>query len=325
MDIALFLIMISSGSLLGVSVFGRRFEEGLPVTCGGLILWLYGFGLCGQLPMGVYTACALAALMCVFSLLWAVWKKQIGEFLAGVCTPGAIFFFAAVALCGYCVSGKLFDAVEELSHYGDAVRAMIMVDGLNLAENSQAIFRADLPGLYLLQYLLQKLYVLKTAETFCEWRTYLPAAVLTIAFVAPSLRGLTLRQAGYALPVCAALLIAPLLIGQNVYLVLSPLPVLCVVMASGIMSLRECGQGNGMAVLRVVACCVVLSLLHESGIAFALVLAIAAILALQYAGKDIRKNLLTCAALAGAAVLPGLSWALAAGCSVLPEPLSALT
>lgn len=95
----LLFLVLSSGSFLAAAISNRRFEETLPLTCGGIPALLFFAGLAFGLQAAFFLVFAAAAGMLVFSIVYLArrkaWRKAISNFL----TPGFLLFallFAAL-------------------------------------------------------------------------------------------------------------------------------------------------------------------------------------------------------------------------------------
>ena len=72
-QIVLFLIL-SSGGIFCAAVFGRKYEQVLPLTCSGIVAILFAFGIFGIMNIGVYAVCALCLALFTFAFDWVVRK-----------------------------------------------------------------------------------------------------------------------------------------------------------------------------------------------------------------------------------------------------------
>ena len=65
-SLILWFVFLSSGSVLCAAVWGKKYEEALPVTCSALVLLLFLFGIAGILKTGVLFVCFLGGVNLYF-------------------------------------------------------------------------------------------------------------------------------------------------------------------------------------------------------------------------------------------------------------------
>lgn len=68
--------VIVSGSLFVSSLFGRRFEESVPLSVFAIIAVLYLFGLFHLLKAGVYVVCAISIVLAALTIRHELGQNQ---------------------------------------------------------------------------------------------------------------------------------------------------------------------------------------------------------------------------------------------------------
>ena len=120
----IFLAICSAGGVLGASVFNRKYEDILPITCSAMIILLFLCGIFGHLEVGVILILCLGLGMYIFSAIWVIQKKNFRECLNNLVTPGFCVFFLFALLFLFLDYGKLATAWDEFSHWADIVKVM---------------------------------------------------------------------------------------------------------------------------------------------------------------------------------------------------------
>lgn len=189
------LLILLSGSVLGAARFDRRFEEIIPITCIGIVLTLFVFGLLNHLLWGVYAVIAAALAMYGYAAFLCLQKEHRVSLLRNLITPG-LFLFAG-CFCFFLLGDFNLRATitDEFSHWMYCVKATTYLDDFCTNPASYALFPSYPPGMCLFQYFFQKLYLLAEPEMpFSEWRAYLAYQVLMVSLAMPFLRRLSFRR-----------------------------------------------------------------------------------------------------------------------------------
>ena len=145
-SLILWFAFLSSGSVLCAAVWGKKYEEVLPVTCSALVLLLFLFGIAGILKAGVLFVCFLGAAIYIFSAIYIFHNKCHSIFLEKFFTPGFfVFFILLLAAC--CLNiGKMAENWDEFSHWIDIVKVMATLDDFGTHPGSGSAFMSYPPG-----------------------------------------------------------------------------------------------------------------------------------------------------------------------------------
>ena len=188
------LLCIECGCWGCAALLKRRNEEAIPVTCMGMVLLMFLFGIAGHLRLGAYAV--LAALACVAggATIYCLKHRTFLETLRRFVTGAGLFFAAA-----YCVLTLLnfswrAHSWDEFSHWADVVKAMSMENVLSTDPTAKSIFQSYPPAMALFQYFFQVLVQLNGgAELFSEWRLIFAYQVFVLALLMPFLKGVRLK------------------------------------------------------------------------------------------------------------------------------------
>ena len=195
------LLILLSGSLLAAVRFQRRFESMIPVTCIGIVLILFLFGLMGQLLWGVYAviAAALGIYIYVGCLCLTAPPSEQAEYRSRLArnlfTPGLLIFLAYFCFFYLCDFNLQATITDEFTHWMYCVKTTTYLNDFSTNPASYSNFPSYPPGMCLFQYFFQKIYLLtKPGMPFSEWRAYLAYQILMVSLGMPFLQRLSFRR-----------------------------------------------------------------------------------------------------------------------------------
>lgn len=190
LSIILFLLVISAFAVFACFKLDKTFEEVLPVSCMGIILILFLFGMFGILKAGAIVVCALALLFYAYTIYWIA-KNNPKEILKAkvfnLITPGSVVFAVLSMLLAYWNQDRLATRTDEFSHWLDTVVIMSQIDAFGTTPGSTAVFPSYPPAMSLFQYLLEKLNML-CIGAFSEWKTYYAYQLLAVVIMLPFIK-----------------------------------------------------------------------------------------------------------------------------------------
>lgn len=136
----------------------------LPVM-GGIVLWLFLWGILSQLFLGGILVWVLLAL----ALGWLIYKKELKEAAKSLLVPGVLFFAGASLffLALFAVTKPMFIAWDEFTFWGTACRLTKLQNVLHPAAQGMLLARGYNPGLPVLAYFFQFF-----GSGFSEWSVY---------------------------------------------------------------------------------------------------------------------------------------------------------
>lgn len=189
-SVILFILVISAFAVFASFKLDRTFEEILPISCLGIILILYLFGMINLLLPGVVVICALAFLLYVYTVYFIVKNgaaATLKQKIFNLITPGTVVFAILSILLAYFNKDRLAMYTDEFSHWLDTVVIMNRIDAFGTAPNSTAVFPSYPPAMSLFQYLLEKLNMVFSGE-FSEWKAYYAYQVLAVSVMLPFMK-----------------------------------------------------------------------------------------------------------------------------------------
>lgn len=306
--------LLSSGSILCTAVWGKRYEEVLPLTSSGIVLLLFLAGIMGNLFAGAVFVCAAGIGVIVFSGVWLVWKKDIRKFMQNFFTPAfGIFAFLFIMAC-WLNLGKMACSWDEFSHWADIVKVMTTLDDFGTNPESYSAFQSYPPAMSLFQYFLEKLYSWFGAGTFSEWRMYLAYQIFAFTFMLPFLKDLNRKKWGGGTAATLAFFLCPLVYYNTFYTQIYIDPFLGILSGAGLASVFVCKKRDALYTLRILFTCSVLVLSKDAGLFLAAVVACAYALDCCLGGKQSGGNRLwikNCVCIIGAVLavmLPKQLW-----------------
>lgn len=270
------LLVFCTGSVLCCSYFDKKFEEALPLTLTALVLVLFGCSLVGYMLQGVYLVLAL----CVVGYLCAgVHLVRTGRYKAVALrffTPSFFIFATLMLLLTYFNSGKVASSWDEFSHWADVVKMMTQSHLLSTSALSNSLFQSYPPGMALLQYFVQQIYVFfHPAESFNEWRMFFAYQIFAISFFMPLCKHFTYKRSIFAMFAVAVVAIGVMFVFPEAFITIYVDLFLGVLTGVGFAIIYLTPKKDSMAYLNVLACIAMLVLAKDSGLMFAAFLAIA--------------------------------------------------
>ena len=180
--IALFLVLVSLPFFLAVR-FGKRFEETIFLSCGTIILGLFGCGICGFLRAGIWLTLGTAGILLAFSAALLIRKPRKGA-LKPFLSPGFAAFCLVYLFLLYAHGRRLVYYYDEFTHWGDVVKEMVHLDDFATNPAAHSRFQSYVPGMALFQYLFQELGILFGSE-FLDWRLFFSYHLLAFSALLP--------------------------------------------------------------------------------------------------------------------------------------------
>lgn len=271
-----FFLAISSGSIFCSARFGRKFEEILPITCMGIVLILFVFGVMGILKAGVLAVVLLVVMLYCMSAATLVKKKDWRIFLSAVVTPGAVIFLCAYIAFALLNHGRLAYAWDEFSHWADIVKVMTLLDDFGTNPASHSIYQAYPPGMALFQYFLQKIFLFfNPGALFREALIYMPYQIFFASLLFPFFKGVSFKRPLRILLICAGIFIVPLVFFDTIYATVYIDPFLGFLAGAGFAAVFLDEDRDWVYSLYIWLLCATLILAKDSGMLFALLLAAA--------------------------------------------------
>ena len=314
LSIILFLLVISAFAVFTCFKLDKTFEEAIPISCMGIVLILFLFGMVNLLKVGAIAVSIAAVLLYAYTIYWIVkngYKQTLQAKWANLITPGSIIFCIFAMLLAYWNQDRMATLTDEFSHWLDTVVIMSQIDAFGTAPGSTAVFPSYPPAMSLFQYLLEKLNMLCTGA-FSEWKTYyayqLLAVVIMLPFIKVKGEELPKKVAGVIMWFIA--LVTPLYFFSEAYCSLYIDPFLGVLGGCGLAAVSLAKKKDWIYTAYVSMLCATLTLAKDVGIYLALFIAIYYVIDKASSEKQERKakNLILMAAPVLSLFIPKMLW-----------------
>lgn len=193
-------------------VMNRRFEEQLPLSVGVVVSVLYAFALAGALQAGMYAVLLLAAAALAGQavLLIRGWKNASWKQLL---TPGCAAFFLLAAWVLISFRGHMFNAWDDFSHWGLAVKNISLFGALPSAVPESTISYRDYPpAATLFSWAWTEL-----SGLYNEGDIQRALNMMVMCFLLPAMRDQEWKKPGKALCLSTLLFMLPLMFNTFSY------------------------------------------------------------------------------------------------------------
>lgn len=217
MPFILFSLLVLPMPLALAARTGRRFAELVPLVLGGASVAAYLLGLAGGLFLAPWLFLAGAAAGWIYlAVRFAVRPGESGRigFVRALLRPDVIAFCGALALLWWICRGRCFIGWDEFSHWGLALKGVLLEDKLPCLTSIHEGFKEYPPAASLFQYILLKasgLGLREDAALFAQ-------DILALSFLFYPLHRLEGRRGWQTLPAAAVgLFFLPLVLYMNFY------------------------------------------------------------------------------------------------------------
>lgn len=216
--IILFFLIISSGSVLGSAVYGKKYEEMLPITIMSIVMLLFLCGILHVMKFGVLLVLALCAMVYAYSVYMIAKKKKIKSFMKNIATPACVIFLFFFMFFIICDRGMLLHIWDEFSHWGDIVKVMVIWNDFGTNPQTNAVFGVYPPAMALFQYFLQVLNnLIHGSVSIVEWLLYFAYKIFAVSLFMPLLKDLSFKKIPHIIFTAVCIMIIPLPFYNNFY------------------------------------------------------------------------------------------------------------
>lgn len=311
LSLALFFLFISSGSLFAAALFNRKYEEVLPVTCSGIILILFLFGILGNLLAGAVFVCILCTVLCAIALVYSIKSKTVLKCLRNILTPGFFVFLFFNLLFAFFMKGKMVEAWDEFTHWCDVVKVMVSLDDFGTNPASRTLYQSYPPAMSLFQYFLQKITGWITGVPLTEWKLYYAYFVLAVSYFMPVCSKIKSKPSFYILFVVCVFFM-PVFFFYYYYMWLYIDGFVGLLSGAGLVMIFLNKKKSGLYTCSICLICSILVLTKDAGLLFAVFLAVLYIvdywLSVTENGGSKRSVIFQILLAAAAILLPKLLW-----------------
>lgn len=272
LSILVFLLVISSGSIFSSIYFKTKYEEVLPITCTGIVLFSFVLGIFGLLEYCTYLVLIIALVLYAISVFKIIKNKKIKELIDNTITPGFVLYVVLFLVFLIAIYGKLFDAWDEFSHWGDIVKVMSTLDDFGTNPISSSMFKTYPPGMSIFQYFLEKINYLLTGNVFVEWLAYFSYYTLAVTYIVPIASKLTFKKPLHLLAISGVIMCIPFTFYNGVYYQLYIDPFLGFLVCAGFLQILFNEKNDTLSSINLYCIMAMLVLAKDAGLAFAICL-----------------------------------------------------
>lgn len=292
LELILFFLIISSGSVLCSAVWGKKYEEVLPISCSAIVLILFIFGICNLLEIGSYVVGGLSVCCYLIAGVWAIKHKKVKAWLSNIFTLSFGVFVFMIAGVTFAIYGKVLHSWDEFSHWGTIVKSMVNDDALStcLSAENYTMFAAYPPGMSLFQYMFQKIHIWISDNSFCEWMLYAAYQLFAFAFLMPFIKGKVKSHLGIAVTTGVLFFLGPIIFYNEVYSTLYIDPILGILSGVGIATVLWNKKRDIWYSLQIWMICSMLVLVKDAGMLFAVILGMLYLADIVLEDKIFNKN-----------------------------------
>lgn len=215
----IFMCIIASGSAFCATKYDKKFEEILPITCMGIGMILFLFGVIGFLKIGVYVVILISVILYIITLVRIIKSKSNWYIFAkNFFSVGFIFYSITSIVLSILLHNQLASNWDEFSHWMDIVKVMTTLDDFGTNAQSFSMFKSYPPAMTLFQYMFQKVFLLvNPGQTFIEWRVYLAYQLYFIGLFLPLFRYVKHREYLKVFSLASIIYFLPLCFYRDVY------------------------------------------------------------------------------------------------------------
>lgn len=312
-SILIFLLLISSGSIFCSSYFNKKYEEVLPITCIGIVLISFIFGIIGILKFSTVFLLILGLVLIVLGIVKAIKDKKVINLLNNTFTPGFFVLVVLILIVILGIHGKYFDASDEFSHWGDIVKVMTIIQDFGTNPASHSVFKTYPPGMSLFQYVLEEINIFVTKEAFNEWLCYLSYDIFSIALLLPVCSKMSFKKILSPIAVCIVIFLLPYSYYAASFFSVYIDAFLGFLIAGGLLTLLWDKENDIWFVIKMSAISFMLTLSKDAGLLFAIFFVVATVITyvLRNNKKIIcKENIVTLIISLCSVAIPKLLWQL---------------
>lgn len=214
-SLAVFFLILCSGSALFCTLEIGKFEDGLPITCVSIVCIEFIFGIAGFLLPGFFVAFAVAVIALGVAMILAI-RKEFRAFARRFFTPGFFLFTVMYVILFVLNYGMRLRAWDEFSHWGDIVKVMTTLHSFGTHPLSESWFPNYPPAMALFQFFCEEIYIHISRENMVEWLLFFSYQVFLFSMYFPFLKRLNLKKvSGWV--VIAVIWLIPMIFQNNAY------------------------------------------------------------------------------------------------------------
>lgn len=271
-SLLVWLMLLSSGSVLCAVLWERKYEEIMPITGAVIIIVLFLFGLLGKLELGFYLIVCVCALIYGYAVVTMLKRKNCKHVIANIVTPAACIFGVYIVIICYCNYGRRASAWDEFSHWMDIVKVMSTLDAFGTHPEAESVFQSYPPGMVLFQYFFQKVNALLGGITFSEWRAYVAYQTFFAIFSLPLLKKDNYKNKINIIISALVIFVCPILFYKTFYKTVYIDAILGILAGIGMATVYLEKHKDHVYDINISVTCIMLVLMKDAGLLFAVFL-----------------------------------------------------
>ena len=266
------LLLLSTGSVLGAVMWNKKFEELLPITSATIIIWLFLFGLLGKLEFGFRLIVVIGIFLYGYAGVTLLKQKNYKQTISNIVTPATCIFGIYVAIVCYCNYGRRACAWDEFSHWMDIVKVMSTLDTFGTHPEAESVFQSYPPGMVLFQYFFQKVNVLLGGIVYSEWRVYVAYQIFFAIFSLPLIKKDNYKKKINIFISALIVFVCPVFFFKSFYKTVYIDAILGVLSGIGMATIYLDENKDHIYEMYITAMCIMLVLMKDAGLLFAIFL-----------------------------------------------------
>lgn len=178
------------------AVLHKKFEFGLPIEAGGLVMFLFFFGVLNQLKTGFYFCVVVNILLWVVAIVFVIKNRSFRDSLKNFLSNGFWLAILVYLFSIFALYGMRIHCGDEYVHWGKVVMYMTTFDDLGTNPLADCLYGNYVPGMSLFQYYFEKMYLFICGRNslFADWLLYLAYHVMVGAFIIPVVTCMKLKN-----------------------------------------------------------------------------------------------------------------------------------
>lgn len=293
-DILLLLLFLSSGSVLFAN-FGEKFERILPITTGFIVVWLYVFYILNILNVGWILLIVITICIYIFSIYKYLKKpkEERKRILKNFLTPSFIVYLILIIIIFFITKETKVLLWDELRLWGAYPKILFFDGSLQIGANKLLLttMQSYEPGMPLFQY-----SVLKVFGEFHENYLVFAYSLLAISALLPICKKITWKSWPLIIVYVYIILIVPLTFANSqhdallYYKSLYIDPMIGIYFGYTLYLSSKKIYTDKVTLINFILSLLVLTLLKDTGILFAAISGIVAVVNEIFINKDLRKK-----------------------------------
>ena len=254
----------------------------LPISCIGIVLVSFLFGMIGLLNFSIYLICIISYILLFISLGLYIKSKTLFAQIKHIFSPPFIIWIILIIAICFFHDGRLLIEWDEFSHWGDAVKTMYVINDFYSARNSLSAFQTYLPGISLFELYFEVIGCIEFNESVLYISYDIFSFTLTLSLLR-NLKWSNIKQNALKLILILIIIIScPLMFYSNFYSSIMVDAFLSTIFAYSLINLYINKEYNVLAIFNISISLCMLTLTKDIGIVFSAIIIFASILDITF-------------------------------------------